>query len=89
MEWELRTVSKPASAPLCGRHLLFDFDGTLADSRELALRLYNELAHEHQLKRMEREHLPELRRMSIQQRLKHLGIPLSMLPMLARELLAT
>lgn len=68
------------------QYLLFDFDGTLADSKEVALAALNRLADKHRYKRIEPEALEDLRKLSIVERCRQLGWPVYKIPFLATEL---
>ena len=46
--------------------LLFDFDGTVADTRTIALRILNELSQEFHFRSLPEEELQEARNMTIQ-----------------------
>jgi len=66
-----------------GRSLvIFDFDGTIADSFTESLRAYNRVAPRLRLRRVRREEIPELRRMSAGRLMQALGIPMWKLPRL-------
>lgn len=65
------------------KYIVFDFDGTLVDSRAIFLKLYNELAVKHDYKAMTPENLGQLRGLSIPERCKMLGIPMYRIPFLA------
>ena len=54
--------------------IVFDFDGTLADTLEAARLVVNELADEFGFKRVEAADIPEMRQLSVSQILKNLGI---------------
>lgn len=64
------------------RTLIFDFDGTLADTLEETRRIYNQLAPEFKLREVTAEELPGLRHFSITELLRHLGIPKRRVPRL-------
>jgi phosphoglycolate phosphatase-like HAD superfamily hydrolase len=66
--------------------VIFDFDGTLANSVELMIRLYNEHALEFGYQTVNISEFPLLRRMSYRQALKSKGIKYRMLPRMARLL---
>ena len=68
------------------RYLVFDFDGTLANSKEAVLTALNQLADRHRYKRIEPEAIETLRKLSITERCKLLGWPVYKLPFLATEL---
>lgn len=69
-------------------HVAFDFDGTLVDSRAAALQAFNALAEENGFARLTEENIPSLRRQSLIERCRVLGIPPLRLPGLMLEALA-
>lgn len=68
--------------------LLFDFDGTIADTRTMALRILNELSEEFHFRALPEEELPEARNMTTQKLIRHLGIRRWRVPKIARRGLA-
>lgn len=66
--------------------IIFDFDGTLADSRSLAVRLYNELAYKYGFKEMGGHEVERFSKLSIVERLRVLGVPAFRLPGLVSEM---
>ena len=56
------------------RSLIFDFDGTLADTLDEGIRIYNELALAHGLKTVADNEVQELRHMKLKDFLDHVGI---------------
>lgn len=64
------------------RTLIFDFDGTLADTLEESRRIYNQLAPDYKLRAVTSEELPGLRHFSLTELLDHLGIPKRRVPAL-------
>ena len=64
--------------------LLFDFDGTLADSRPHLIHLFNRLARRHGFLSID-ESDPNLRDLSMRQLLQRLGISIARVPALLRE----
>jgi phosphoglycolate phosphatase len=66
--------------------VVFDFDGTLADSKNVAISVINQLAARHKYKPVSPEALEELRKLTIAERCKMLGWPVYKLPLLAAEL---
>ncbi len=67
------------------RTLVFDFDGTLADTLEESRSIFNQLAPEYNLRQVEPEEMPHLRHLSLMELLEHLGIPKRRVPsMLSR-----
>lgn len=65
--------------------LIFDFDGTIADSKELAVRLFNEMAVKFGGRRIEDAEIGALSGLSVPDRLKALNVPLFKLPALLLE----
>lgn len=61
-------------------HIVFDFDGTLADSLQVAVRLYNAIAEKHRYGKLTADNLEGLRKLSIRERCNQLGVPLHKLP---------
>lgn len=64
------------------KHILFDFDGTLVDSRALLVKLYNEIAGQHQFRKIREQDLALLRTLSIAERVDRLGVPALQIPKL-------
>lgn len=64
------------------RTIIFDFDGTLADTLEESRRIFNELAPDYKLRQVEAEELPALRHFSLKELLNHLSIPKRRVPSL-------
>ncbi len=54
--------------------LIFDFDGTLANTLEAGIEIYNEIAEEYDLASVTREEVLELRKLNTRALLDHLGI---------------
>jgi len=64
------------------RSLVFDFDGTIADTLGETLRIYNQLAPEHGLRKVDESEVEELRHMSLIELLEHVQIPKRKVPSL-------
>jgi len=64
--------------------IIFDFDGTLANSVGLMVRLYNEHAVEFDYQTVELREFPALRRMGYRKALKSKGIKYRVLPKMAK-----
>jgi len=64
------------------RSLVFDFDGTIADTLEEGLKIYNQLAGEHNLRAIEQSELHYLRHMKLSDFLDHLAVPKRLVPKL-------
>ncbi|MBV6713896.1 HAD-IA family hydrolase [Paenibacillus chitinolyticus] len=65
--------------------LIFDFDGTIVDSKGLAVQLFNELAVKFGGRRIEEAEIGRLSGLSVPDRLKALHVPLFKLPALLLE----
>ncbi|QYJ68624.1 HAD hydrolase-like protein [Flavobacterium litorale] len=66
--------------------ILFDFDGTLVDSKAIFFDLYNQLAKQKGFTCIDAENINHLRSLSIKQRSKYLGIPMYKVPFIAKTL---
>ncbi len=65
--------------------IIFDFDGTLADSLEILLLAYNHIAEKHNLRHIDRKDWPSIRQMSFTQGLRYAGVKPYQLPGLLAE----
>ncbi len=63
--------------------LIFDFDGTLADSFPFFLEQFDTLADTHGFRRLDRGELETLRGYTVPQLMKHVGLPLWKIPRVA------
>jgi phosphoglycolate phosphatase len=70
------------------KYIVFDFDGTLVDSRSVILSAYNDLAGHHGLQTIDAERLEALKPLTMLNRLKAMNIPLYKVPALTRDFLA-
>ncbi|MCZ8523558.1 MULTISPECIES: HAD-IA family hydrolase [Paenibacillus] len=66
--------------------VIFDFDGTMVASRDLAIRLFNELSVSYGCRAIREEEIPALAALSIPDRLRALGCPLRKLPAMLIEM---
>lgn len=66
--------------------VLFDFDGTLADSKDVFVGAFNQLAEKYRFEPMRPEELESLRKLSIADRCRRLNFPLYKLPFFSVEL---
>jgi len=62
------------------RTIIFDFDGTIADTMEEGLTIFNKIAPEYGIRQIAREELMELRHLTINQLIDHLQIPKTKVP---------
>jgi phosphoglycolate phosphatase len=67
------------------KHVVFDFDGTIADSKQVFIEVYNELAARHGFRPMREDDVEALRGMSIPERLRAMQVPVYRLPTLVFE----
>ncbi|GEO03884.1 phosphoglycolate phosphatase [Adhaeribacter aerolatus] len=69
------------------KYVVFDFDGTLVDSKAVFISVFNQLAEKHQFNKMEPGNIEYLRQLTITERCKYLQLPLYKLPLLTVDLL--
>jgi phosphoglycolate phosphatase len=69
------------------KYIIFDFDGTLADSKAIFLSVYNDIAAKRQFRPITTDNLAHLRTLSIAQRCKYLKVPMLSIPFLSSEFL--
>ncbi len=65
------------------RLVIFDFDGTLADSFGWFLDVFDEVADRFKFRKLDRDRLNEFRGLSTRDLLRHHGVPLWKVPMIA------
>lgn len=70
------------------RLVIFDFDGTLADSFPFFIRVFNQLAAQHGFKGIEPELAPTLRHYNARQMMERVGMPAWKLPFVAKSFIA-
>jgi phosphoglycolate phosphatase-like HAD superfamily hydrolase len=68
--------------------LLFDFDGTIADTRKIAHGILNDMSKEFGFRQLPEEHLENARNMGTREFIRHLGISTWKVPSIARRGLA-
>ncbi|MDQ8732941.1 HAD-IA family hydrolase [Paenibacillus sp. LHD-38] len=66
-------------------YLIFDFDGTLVQSKKLAIQLFNELSESYGGRKISNQDIAYLSGLSIPDRLRSLNVPLRKLPALVIE----
>lgn len=64
------------------RSLVFDFDGTIADTLGETRRIFNQIAPDYGIRQVEEHELDHLRHLSLKQLLEHLDIPKRRVPAL-------
>ncbi|GAA3326055.1 hypothetical protein GCM10020331_060420 [Ectobacillus funiculus] len=67
------------------KYILFDFDGTLADSKDVFISAWNQLADKYKFKKIHHQDLDALRKLSIKERAKQLNFPLYKIPLVVPE----
>lgn len=65
--------------------IIFDFDGTLADTFDAGLEIFNTLADEFKYRRLDPSDIPEARNLSARQLIQRQGIPTRKLPSISRS----
>jgi len=65
--------------------ILFDFDGTIADTFAVAVPIFNELSREFHYRSVSEEEIPSARKMSAREIMKAFGIPVKSVPALAQK----
>jgi HAD superfamily hydrolase (TIGR01549 family) len=77
----------PAAGRLSSRPklLVFDFDGTVADTFQCGLEILNSMASEFGYRQLEAPDLPRVRDMRTRELLKFLGIPATRLPKISKR----
>ncbi|MBP2659505.1 MAG: HAD-superfamily hydrolase, subfamily variant 1 [Firmicutes bacterium] len=68
------------------RYILFDFDGTLVDSLNIVIEVYNQLAGKYEAKKIEQKDIAHIKRLSITERSKFLDFKLYKFPLLALDI---
>ncbi len=76
---------QPATGPVRPRLLLFDFDGTIADTFDAAFAILNKLAGEFGFRPLDPSELEKARDMRTRQVMKFLKIPMSKMSRIARR----
>lgn len=70
------------------RYVLFDFDGTLVDSKDAVVIAFNRIADKYHFKTIKPEELDYINSLSMLDRFLYLKVPLYRLPFLRKEMLA-
>ncbi|MCX7921479.1 MAG: HAD-IA family hydrolase [Clostridia bacterium] len=70
------------------KHIVFDFDGTIADSAHLGLQILNEFSEKYNYKKLTVDEWQTLNNMPIKERFRLIGLPLYRLPQASVEGLA-
>lgn len=62
------------------KHIVFDFDGTIVDSMDLAVHILNELADKFHYQKVTTEEVRVLKNFPVRERFKRIGLPLYKIP---------
>lgn len=73
--------------PYMIRYVLFDFDGTLVDSKDAVVTAFNRIAGKYNFKTIQPEELEYINSLSMLDRFLYLKVPLYRLPFLRKEML--
>ncbi|MBU5438713.1 HAD-IA family hydrolase [Tissierella sp. MSJ-40] len=68
------------------KHIIFDFDGTLVDSKDAVISAFNYLAEKYKFKKLDPGNIEFLRKLSIIERAKFLDFPIYKIPFLVGEM---
>ncbi|HEY1024949.1 MAG TPA: HAD-IA family hydrolase [Sphingobacteriaceae bacterium] len=68
-------------------YLVFDFDGTLADTQQLFIETYNTIAGRRNYRLIEQGSLSHLKKLSVAERCRYLGVPFYRVPFMGIEFL--
>lgn len=68
------------------KYIIFDFDGTIADSKKAFVLSWNKLAKKYNFKEMTFDELDEMKKLSIKERSAHLNFKMSMIPIVIPKL---
>lgn len=64
--------------------IVFDFDGTLADTEDLVFKIYNELARKYTYRPVSRDELSHIKNLHVQEILEIIDVPLVKIPKMIR-----
>ena len=67
------------------KYVIFDFDGTLADSGEIAFKAMNSMSESHGFRKLDWSEIESIRKMSTMERSRYMGVPLIKIPIMAQE----
>jgi len=84
MHGRLRYANPPYVFPMSSKLIIFDFDGTLADTFPSFARVFDQAADQYGFKRLDRDRQAVLRGLGARQIMAHHEVPLWKLPAIAR-----
>jgi phosphoglycolate phosphatase len=67
------------------KYIVFDFDGTLVDSKWVAASVFNEMAEKYKFAKIDDSNIAHLKTLSMLERMKFLKVPLYRVPFLTHE----
>ncbi|MCK5758382.1 MAG: HAD hydrolase-like protein, partial [Clostridiales bacterium] len=67
------------------KYIIFDFDGTLADSGDISFKAMNKMAKKHKFRELDWSDIEKIRGMSVIERSRFMGVSLLKVPFLAPE----
>lgn len=67
------------------KYVLFDFDGTIADTEDVNFDIFQQLASKHNIRKIDKEEIPFLKKMSASQVMKDLNVKAYRLPLMLRQ----
>ncbi len=67
------------------KHIIFDFDGTMVDSTDVLLSVFNELSSKYKFNPINREEIELLRNMSVIERSRYVNFPLRKIPTIVAD----
>lgn len=70
------------------KHIMFDFDGTIADSYDVGIAILFKMIDKHNLRKISIDELEELKGHSIKSRFKYIGVPLRKIPRISKDVFA-
>ena len=68
-----------------GKYVVFDFDGTLVDSKVVFISAFNQLADKYRFNKIDEQSIPQLIKLSMHDRMRLLKVPFYKLPVLIAE----
>ncbi|MGG0717020.1 HAD-IA family hydrolase [Robertmurraya massiliosenegalensis] len=68
------------------KYVIFDFDGTLADSQEVFIKSWNQLAKKNNFKEVKMDELDTLKKISIKERCNLLNFPMYKMPLIVPQM---
>lgn len=69
------------------KYIIFDFDGTLADSKDVFISVYNQIATSNNYRQIDSDNFKYLQTLTISERCRYLKVPVYRIPFLATEFL--